>query len=55
MRHREVISLEYTVVDIAGNKQYDFQGSKGLLRSPYITGIVLTGQCVNEEFGIGFL
>lgn len=55
MKHKEVISLEHTEVGIAGNRQSDFQGPKGPSRSPYITAVVFTGQCVNEEVGIGFL
>lgn len=55
MKHKEVISLEYTEVDIAGNRQSDFQGCKGPSRSSYITTTVLTAQRVNEEVGVGFL
>lgn len=55
MKHKEVISLEYTEVDKAGNRQSDFHGPKGPSRSPYITPMVLTGQCVNEDVGMGFL
>jgi len=51
---KEVISLEYTVVDTAQNKQSDFQGPKIPWKSTYITATVLTGQCVNEKVGWGF-
>lgn len=54
MRQKEVILLEYTVVHIAGNRWSDFQGPKGSLRSPFISGTVLTGQWVNEV-SMGFL
>lgn len=55
MNHKEVISLKYIEVVIAGNRQPDFQGLKGLLRSPYTTTMVLTGIWVNKEVGMGFL
>lgn len=55
MKHKEVISLKYTEAVIAGSRQPDFQGPKGLLRSPHINTMVLTGMWVNKEVGVGFL
>lgn len=55
MMHKEVISLKYTEVVIAENRQSDFQGPKGLSRSPYIITVVLTGMWVNKEVQVGFL